>query len=102
MPSDQTRELLQQVAQVIRSMGVEKRISATKWLEGVIVAQSLTVEERDRLVKASNEYIGSTDEADYVDAVNAFIDLLQQVQRESKRALKQQNSARAKAPVAAV
>ena len=44
-----------------------------KWLEGVIVAQSLTTDERDELVHASNEYIGSFDGEEYQDAVNALI-----------------------------
>jgi hypothetical protein len=102
MPSGETRELLRKFAQVMDALDVEKRISAAKWLEGVVVAQGLTAAERDRLVAASNEYIGSTSEAEYADAVNAFIDYLWQVQRESKRALKKQERAQAAKPVAAV
>lgn len=57
-------------------------------LEGVIVAQSLTPDERDELVKASNEYIGDFEEGEYVDAVNAMIDYLNREQRRVKRMLK--------------
>lgn len=102
MPSGETRESLRKFAQVMDALDVEKRISAAKWLEGVVVAQSLTAAERDRLVAASNEYIGSTSEAEYADAVNAFIDYLWRVQRESKRALKKRERTQAAKPVAAV
>jgi hypothetical protein len=92
MSNDRNRESLKKFAQIIEALDLEKRISAAKWLEGVIVAQSLTVEERDSLVDASNEYIGSAGEADYVEAVNALIDYLRRVQKESNRALKKMRS----------
>jgi len=50
------------------------------------VAQNLTAEEREGLVRASNEYIGAAGEEDYADEVNALMDYLRRVQRELSRA----------------
>jgi hypothetical protein len=88
MSTGRNRESLKKFAQTIERLDLEKRVAATKWLEGVIVAQNLTAEEREELVRASNEYIGSAGEEDYVDEVNALMDYLRRVQRESNRALK--------------
>jgi hypothetical protein len=88
MGTGRNRESLKKFAQTIESLDLEKRVAATKWLEGVIVAQNLTAEEREGLVRASNEYIGAASEADYADEVNALMDYLRRVQRESNRALK--------------
>ena len=94
MSTGRNRESLKKFAQTIESLDLEKRVAATKWLEGVIVAQNLTAEEREGLVRASNEYIGAASEADYADEVNALMDYLRRVQRESNRALKKMRKKR--------
>jgi hypothetical protein len=84
---------LKKFGRVIRGLDLDKRITAIKWLEGVIVAQSLTTEERDILVKASNDYIGSfEDEKEYQDAVNALIEYFSQEQKKVISALKKRKS----------
>lgn len=92
MSTGRNRESLNKFAQAIESLDLEKRVSAAKWLEGVIVAQNLTVEEREGLVNASNEYIGAAGAEEYVDEVNALIDYLRRVQKDSNRALKKMRS----------
>ena len=94
MSTGRNRESLKKFAQTIESLDLEKRVAATKWLEGVIVAQNLTAEEREGLVRASNEYIGAAGEADYANEVNALMDYLRRVQRESNRALKKMRKKR--------
>jgi hypothetical protein len=71
--SNLIQKSLRKFRKVIESLDLDKRISAMKWLEGVIVAQSLTTDERDELVHASNKYIGSFEGEEYQDAVNALI-----------------------------
>ena len=88
MHSSYIQESLKKFKRTIRSLDLDKRIAAIKWLEGVIVAQSLTPDERDELVKASNEYIGGFEEGEYVAAVNAMIEYLNREQRSTKRVLK--------------
>lgn len=87
MYSSYIQESIQKFKRILRSLDLDKRIAAIKWLEGVIVAQSLTPDERDELVKASNEYIGGFEEGEYVDAVNAIIECLNREQRSAKRLL---------------
>jgi len=92
MSPDRNRESLKKFARSIESLDLEKRAAAAKWLEGVILAQTLTAEERVGLVKASNEYIGAADEENYVDGVNSLMDYLRRVQRKSDHALKKKRS----------
>ena len=83
------QQSLKKFGKVIRGLDLDKRITAIKWLEGVIVAQSLTTEERDILVKASNDYIGNfEDEKEYQDAVNALIEYFSHEQKKVMSALK--------------
>jgi hypothetical protein len=102
MSNGRDRESLKKFAQAFESLDLEKRVAAAKWLEGVIVAQNLTAEDRENLVKASNEYIGGAGEEEYVDEVNALMDYLRRVQRESNRALKKMRNKRMAEKVAAV
>jgi hypothetical protein len=102
MTTSRDRESLRKFAQTIESLDLEKRVAASKWLEGVIVAQNLTAEERENLVKASNEYIAGAGDEQYVDDVNALMDYLRRVQRESNRALKKMRKKRLTESVAAV
>lgn len=94
MSTGRNRESLKKFAETIESLDLEKRVAATKWLEGVIVAQNLTAEEREGLVRASNAYIGAAGEEDYANEVNALMDYLRRVQRESNRALKKMRKRR--------
>ncbi|UCB60895.1 MAG: hypothetical protein JSW72_02225 [Candidatus Bathyarchaeota archaeon] len=91
MRATHIQESLKKFKKIIKGLDLDKRVAATKWLEGVIVAQSLTPVERDELVKASNEYIGDFEEGEYVDAVNAMIEYLTHEQRSTKRTLKKRN-----------
>lgn len=85
------QESLDKLKKTIKNLDRDKRIAATKWLEGVIVAQSLTTDERDNVVKAANEYIGDVKEEEFVEAVNTLIEYLTGVQRRERRALKKKN-----------
>lgn len=71
---------LKKFIEVIESFDVQKRVAAAKWLEGVVVGQALTPEERERIVNAVNEYIADVDEEEYVNAVNKLIEYLQEIQ----------------------
>jgi hypothetical protein len=89
LKDNRIQQSLKKFGKVIRGLDLDKRITAIKWLEGVIVAQSLTTEERDILVKASNDYIGSfEDEKKYQDAVNALIEYFSHEQKKVMSALK--------------
>jgi len=88
MSEGRNRESLKKLAYAIDCLDLDKRLAATKWLEGVIVAQILTSEERDGLVKAANEYIADVEEEEYIGAVNVLIECLAQTQRNTKRSLK--------------
>ena len=88
------KEALRQVSQVIENLALEKQVAAAKWLEGVIVAQTLTNDERDAIVKAANAYVETIVEEDYVSAVNALIAYLGQVQKSVQRKLKKANNKR--------
>lgn len=91
MSRSNVRELLNKFKKTINGLDLEKRIAATKWLEGVIVSQSLTTEERDSLVKAANEYIGDVEEGEYAEAVNMLIEYFADVQKGARRVLKKKN-----------
>lgn len=83
---------LKKVGQVIECLDLDKQVAATKWLEGVIVAQTLTTLEREGIVKAANEYVETLEEEEeYVSAVNALIEYLERVQKKAKRTLKKRN-----------
>jgi len=79
-----SQEPLKKLAQTFESLDLDKRIAAAKWLEGVIVAQALTADEKESIIKASNEYTETLTEEEFVDKVNALIEYLQEVQESSK------------------
>jgi hypothetical protein len=81
-------EPLRKFRQAIESLEPNKQVAAAKWLEGVIVAQALTTEEREKLVEAANEYVESLEEEEYVDSVNALVDYLGHVGKSARRARK--------------
>ena len=87
-------ELLSKFKKTINGLDLEKRIAATKWLEGVIVSQSLTAKERDSLVKAANEYIGDVEEGEYAEAINMLMGYFASVQKSARRVLKKKNKRR--------
>jgi hypothetical protein len=92
MTTRHTKESLKKFKQTIRRLDLAKRIAASQWLQGVIVAQSLTQNERDALAQASNEYIGSfEEETEYLAAVNILIDFLTNEQKLAKRSLKKRD-----------
>ena len=74
---------LKKLAQTFESLDLDKRIAAAKWLEGVIVAQALTSDEKESIVKASNEYTETLTEEEFVDKINALIEYLRRVQKGS-------------------
>jgi hypothetical protein len=77
------QEPLKKLAVAFESLDLDKRIAAAKWLEGVIVAQALTSDEKESIIKASNEYTETLREEDFVDKVNALIEYLRKVQKGS-------------------
>jgi hypothetical protein len=79
-----SEEPLKKLAQTFESLDLDKRIAAAKWLEGVIVAQALTSDEKESIIKASNEYTETLTEEEFVDKINALIEYLQEVQESSK------------------
>lgn len=96
MTEDRHRESLKKVGRVIECLDLDKQVAATKWLEGVIVAQTLTAIEREGIVKAANEYVENLEEEEeYVGAVNALIEYLGQVQRKARRTLRRKSGKRA-------
>jgi hypothetical protein len=78
------KDSLKKLAEAFESLDLDKRIAAAKWLEGVIVSQVLTSDERQSIVKASNEYTEFLTEEEYVDKVNALIEYLGKVQKSSR------------------
>jgi len=78
------KDPLKKLARAFESLDLDKRIAAAKWLEGVIVSQVLTADERERIINASNEYTDTFTEGEFVDKVNALIKYLQDVQELSK------------------
>ena len=77
------QEPLKKLAQTFESLDLDKRIAAAKWLEGVIVAQALTPDEKESIIKASNEYTETLTEEEFVDKINALIEYLKRVQKGS-------------------
>jgi hypothetical protein len=75
---------LKKLAEAFESLDLDKRIAAAKWLEGVIVSQILTADERQSIVKASNEYTEVLSEEAYEAKVNDLIEYLKKVQKSSK------------------
>jgi hypothetical protein len=68
------------LAQAINNLPPEKRIAAAKWLEGVMVGQELTNEERENIVKRVNEYIRNLKESKYEEGIKALLDFLRDAQ----------------------
>jgi hypothetical protein len=79
-----SKEPLKKLAQTFENLDWDKRIAAAKWLEGVIVSQVLTAEERESIINASNEYTEILIEEEFVDKVNALIEYLRKVQKSSR------------------
>ena len=77
-------EPLKKLAVAFEGLALDKRIAAAKWLEGVIVAQALTTDEKETIIKASNEYTETLTEGEFVDKVNALIEYLRKVQKSSR------------------
>lgn len=75
---------LKKLAQTFESLDLDKRIAAAKWLEGVIVSQVLTADEKESIIKASNKYTEILTEEEFVDKVNALIEYLRKVQKSSR------------------
>ncbi len=71
---------LKKLAQTFERLDLEKRIAAAKWLEGVIVSQILNSEERESIVKASNEYTEILTDEDYENKVDDLIEYLRKLQ----------------------
>jgi hypothetical protein len=82
-PDDQ--EPLKKLAKTFESLELNKRIAAAKWLEGVIVSQVLSPDEKDRIIKASNEYTEALAEEEFEDKVNELVDYLKRVQNGSPK-----------------
>jgi len=80
MTESRPQETLKKLMQVIEGLSSEKQIAAAKWLEGVIVGQTLTEEERQSIVEAVNEYLRSAEEKEFTDAINTLIEYLKKVQ----------------------
>lgn len=74
------RKSLEEFAQALENLDMKKRIAVTKWLQGVIVVQILTTEERENIVKAANGYFKAIEEDEKIKAVDALIDYLEEVQ----------------------
>ena len=81
MGSAANNKPLRKLAQTFESLTLEKRKAAANWLEGVIVSQILTVEERQLIVKASNEYTESLTDGDYESKVDDLIEYLKKLQK---------------------
>jgi hypothetical protein len=80
---DASRGPLKKLAQVFESLDLNKRIAAAKWLEGVIVSQFLTSDERQTIINASNEYTEILTDEEYVDRINALVEYLRKMQESS-------------------
>jgi hypothetical protein len=78
------KDPLKKLTQTFESLDLDKRIAAAKWLEGVIVSQILTSNERENIVNASNEYTEILTEGEYVDKINALLEYLRKVQKPSR------------------
>jgi hypothetical protein len=72
---------LKKLAQTFELLDLEKQKVAAKWLEGVIVSQILTSQERENIVIASNEYTESLTDDDYENKVDDLIAYLRKLQK---------------------
>ena len=84
MGNVESEEPLKKLAQTFESLDLDKRVAAAKWLEGVIVSQVLTSDERESIIHASNEYTEILTEEEYVNKINALIEYLRKVQDSSR------------------
>lgn len=84
MGSAANNEPLKKLAQTFEHLDLEKRIVAAKWLEGVIVSQILTSEERENIVIASNEYTESLTDEDFENKVGDLIEYLRKLQESTR------------------
>ena len=80
MVSAANNESLKKLAQTFERLDLVKRTVAAKWLEGVIVSQILTSQERESIVNASNEYTESLTDDDYENKVDDLIEFLRKLQ----------------------
>ena len=80
MDSVANNKSLEKLAHTFGRLDLEKRIAAAKWLEGVIVSQILTSEERESIVNASNEYTESLTDDDCKNKVDDLIEYLRKLQ----------------------
>jgi hypothetical protein len=80
MTNAANNEPLKKLAQTFERLNSEKRIVAAKWLEGVIISQILTSQEREKIVIASNEYTESLTDEDYENKVDDLIEYLRKLQ----------------------
>lgn len=71
---------LRKLAETFEVLDLDKWIAAAKWLEGVIVSQILTSEERESIVNASNEYTEILTDEDYKVKVDNLIEYLRKLQ----------------------
>jgi hypothetical protein len=78
-----SKEPLKKLAQTFESLDLDKRVAAAKWLEGVIVSQVLTADEKESIIRASNEYTETLTEEEFVEKINALIEYLRKVQNSS-------------------
>jgi uncharacterized protein YeeX (DUF496 family) len=72
---------LKKLAQTFELLDLEKQKVAAKWLEGVIVSQILTSQERENIVIASNEYTESLTDDDYESKIDDLIAYLRKLQK---------------------
>jgi hypothetical protein len=79
------QEPLKKLAKTFENLELNKRIAAAKWLEGVIVSQVLTPDEKDNIIKASNEFTEALAEEEFEDKVNELVDYLKRVQKGSPK-----------------
>jgi hypothetical protein len=79
-----SQDPLKKLAQTFENLDLDKRIAAAKWLEGVIVSQVLTADEKESIIKASNEYTETLTEKEFTVKVNALIEYLRKVQKSSQ------------------
>jgi hypothetical protein len=86
-------EPLKKLAEAFESLDLNKRIAAAKWLEGVIVAQALTPDEKESIIKATEEEV--------VDKVNALIKYLRRVQKGSPKKTRRRKRAAQNSPLLA-
>ena len=84
MGNSGNRKPLKKLAKTFERLDLNKRIAAAKWLEGVIVAQVLSADEKESIIKASNEFTEILTEEEFVDKINALIEYLREVQKDSR------------------